>query len=447
MSSKNGKILLVVSAIRQYRDYFKTEALKEIKDRLVFLVLPGLADMDFGVSRDRVFSYSYPKDKEIFHRRVFYINSWQNRRRAPFFLAHLTLSLSHRKLRIYQILSLPILSSIVKFIFLKQAEDKKLFELIQNINPSLIIIPSHAYEGMTFELIRIAKKIRVPSFMLTDNWDTLPSKTTFTIRPDYLGVWSREGVEHAVDIKDMPRERVFVLGAPRFIEYLKLRNKAEPSPYPFRYILYVGVSGQYNELGVLKKIDEIIERRALDVKVVFRPDRNQRPRNCPDVFFEYNFKHTILDIPARLFYKREATWDTKDSFNPVNAPDLSYYPKLLSNMEFMICPTTTMVLEASLFDKKVFVLVHDDDIHERNLRWDFNWGYPHIRDMEHLKNVRMVHNFNDLEKIFTPGDVLKQPVEPIDIDYFVSKENTINYPANLRRTIDAILASWHYKSE
>ncbi len=85
MNSKNSKILFVVSEYQQYRAYIQTQALKEIKDRVVFIVHPKLADADFGVPSDRVIPYTYSDRKDVLHRRVFFMNAWQNKKRLPVF--------------------------------------------------------------------------------------------------------------------------------------------------------------------------------------------------------------------------------------------------------------------------------------------------------------------------------------------------------------------------
>jgi len=60
--------------------------------------------------------------------------------------------------------------------------------------------------------------------------------------------------------------------------------------------------------------------------------------------------------------------------------------------------------------------------------------------VERLENVRMVRRKEDLEKIFAPGDQLKRDVQPLDIDYFVSKEATANYASNLEKAVEKIIA-------
>lgn len=438
---RDKKILFVVSTILHYRNYLKTKALEEIKDRLYFLVNPGLANLDFGVPADRIFSYSFPGHKEMYYRHAYNINRWKKRKKSFNVESYFSM-IKPRRLLIYKILSLPVLSTIFKFYFIERGKDKKLLEIIQKIGPSLVLIPSNFYDGMAFELIRICKKINVPSFALVDNWDNICGKTIFIIKPDYIGVWSQQCEKHALNIAEMPKDRIFVLGTPKFIDYFKPENKHLSSPYPFKYILYAGTSFHYNEIGALKKIDELIEKNNLDIKVVFRPAQRQQKRDCPDIFFEYNFKHTILDIPARAYYKREAGVRVGGGFNPIYAPDLGYYPRILSNMEFMICPLSTMIIEGSLFDKKVYILAYDDGIAPDNLKYLFH-NFIHFKGVDHLKNARMVYNFEDLEKIFTPGDTLKQSLEPIDLDYFISREATANYPANLKRIVDKILTSWY----
>ena len=103
MDTKKDKILFVVSTLQHYCNFIKTGALKEIQDRVIFLIHPKLAKMDFGVPSDRIFFYSYSGKKDIFHRHVFNINSYLNRHKSSVFAFRL-LRLKPRQLRIYRIL-------------------------------------------------------------------------------------------------------------------------------------------------------------------------------------------------------------------------------------------------------------------------------------------------------------------------------------------------------
>ena len=431
------KILFFVHDYHHYQAYVQSAALRNIRDRIIFLVDTKLKDFDFGVSPDRVYGYSFPDQKDILHRHIFNINTWIHRNRNIGFHIR-TLLFTPRQKRIYRILALPIVNRIAKWIFLQRARDRVLFGLVQEINPDIVVLPSHAFEGTTFEMIRIARELHIPSFMMVDNWDTLVWKTTFTFKPDYLGVWSKQQIEHAVQVRGMPRERISILGAPRFMNYMTSSERL-PSLYPFPYILYVGVFDEFNELGALKKIDEAIEKYQIPFKVVFRPTATQFPRKCSDIFFEYDFKHIILDTNAQTYYKKGTSWDfSKDTFNPKQFPDPNYNLSLLQNAEYVICPQSTMLLEATLLGKRVYLISYNDDIHRFNPEWVFKHA-GHLHGLDGLENVRMVRRENDIEKIFLSGDQLKESgLKHYDIDWFVAKDATMHYPENLKNVIDTL---------
>ena len=440
-NSGNKRILFIISSYQQYLNYIQAKNLEKISERLFLIVLPKLAQMnvDFGIPKERIFPYDYPDRKNTFHRHVFNINTYINRRKHNAFWIR-TQWFSPRQTRIYKIVSLPILSNLVKFLFLLKARDSELAEIVRKINPAIILLPSHAFEGITFELIGLGKRMGIPTMMITENWDTLHNKTIFTIKPDYLGVWSRQQIEHAIEVRGMPKDRIFILGAPKFWDYMKPEAKNQPSPYPFKYALFVGMSDHFDELSALKKMDEIIEKRNLGLKIVYRPNVTQHTRNCPDVFFEYDYKHVVLDIPAKLYYKRSKSWDiAHDHFNPIYYPSTDYRVTLLANMEFMVCAHSTMILNASLVGKMVYLLAYDDSVHCFGPHWSYK-NAGHLFDVERLGNVRMVKNFNDMEKIFTLGDELKENIESLDIGHFIAKEPSANYASNFKSVVDKILS-------
>ena len=109
-------------------------------------------------------------------------------------------------------------------------------------------------------------------------------------------------------------------------------------------------------------------------------------------------------------------------------------------MEFMISAQTTMILEAALLGKRNYILAYSDGIHRFNPKFIFD-NFPSLFGIvERLENVRMVRKVEDLEKIFAPGDQLKQDIEPLDIDFFVSKEATANYASNLKKAVEKVMA-------
>jgi len=437
----NKRILFIISSYQQYLNYVKAKNLEKVSDDLFLVVLPKLVDVvaDFGIPKERVFPYDYSEKKNTLHRHIFNINTHINRRKHNAFWIR-TLWFSPRQTRVYKVLSIPILSSLVKALFLFRARDKELAKLVKKIDPAIILLPSHAFEGITFELIGLGKRMGIKTLMITENWDTLHNKTIFTAKPDYLGVWSRQQVEHAIEVRGMPEDKIFILGAPKFWDYMKPEAIKTLSPYPFKFALFVGMSDHFDELSALKKLDEIIEKKNLDLKIVYRPNVTQHTRNCPDVFFEYDYRHVVLDEPAKLYYKKSKSWDiAHDHFNPIYYPSTDHRVALLANMEFMVCAHSTMILNASLLGKRVYLLAYDDGVHRFGPHWSYQ-NAGHLFDVERLGNVRMVRNTEDIEKIFSSEDGLKTiGINQLDIDYFIAKELSANYAPNLKSVVGRIL--------
>lgn len=438
MKLKPTKILVLVSSLEYYRSYITSHALDEIQEDCVFLVHPKLLNLDFrGISKEKIITYEYPRKKIVLHRRLFNINTWKYRKRSASFGARFATITKKRQRYLYKLFSVPGLYQLAEWLILLRTYDKQLFKIIKEISPDIILIPSSAYEGISFETIKIGKQLNIPTTMLIENWDNLSGKTIFTRMPDYLGVWSEQTAEFAVRIRNMPRDRIFIIGTPRFIDYYSKDKKFE-SPYPFKYAVFAGMSSTFDELSALKKIDDVIEKKKLGIKIIFRPHPQQVKRRCADTFFEYDFKHTILDNQARQYYKRGS--DLEDGFNPVlYAPDINYYPGLLANMEFMVCSLSSLLIEGLIFGKKVYVLAYDDGIHERHPKFYYQ-NYEHFRGIEKLRNTRMIFNFDELEGI---GDNDTNPLaepNPLELEHFITAK-TAGYPKELKIIVDTIIAN------
>ncbi|HEY4475038.1 MAG TPA: hypothetical protein VJC06_03885 [Candidatus Paceibacterota bacterium] len=438
MNQSKKSILFVIATLNHYRNYITTGALKSVNGSLVFLVNPALADKDFGVDKDRVIPYAYPGEKGSFYKHVIGLGCWRYQSKDTGLMMYVK-GFSPKKKKIYKILTRTPFYQFAKWFFLLRGRDNQLDDIVSRISPSMIMVPAAVYGGLDLELTRIAKKFNIPSFFLIENWDNLGGRMIYPFTPDYLGVWSRQGAEHAMRFRKFPEKNIFILGTPRFINYFHLERQNLSSPYPFKFILYAGSSLPYNELEALHKLDDLVSKYRTDLKVIFRPGLVQHVRNCPDVFFEYDFKNMVLDIPARAFYKKEAGHKIKDGFNPVYSPDMSYFPRLFTNMEFMVCPLSTMMLEGLVFNKRVYGLAHDDGLHWRNLKYLYD-TYEHFRGIERVKNSSIIHRLEDLEKIFTSPEELKTLEDQIDIDYFISND-TRNYSLNLGKAVDAILTN------
>ena len=430
MNSKSNKILFVLNYQEYFRNYIDSQALSKIEKGCVFLISSNISNQQAKqLGKNKIIRYDYPKDKSMLHWHLFNINTKKFIKRSKTFQFRFA-RLNKQMQRIYSFGALPLIYDLIKTIILWRTYDNKLAKIIKKIKPDIILLPSSGYEGETFELIKIAKNEKNPTLMLVDNWDNLCSKTILTRKPNYMTVWGEQTKEHAIRIHKMEKDKIFVLGTPRFTNYFKVKEKKPPTLYPFKYALFAGNALAFDELTTLHKLDRLIEKSKRDLTIIYRPHPWRHPRRCADTFFEYDFKNVKLDLAARNYYKKELG----DNYSP----PLSDYPKLLANMEFMICPLSTMLVEGLLFKKRVFVLTYDDGVHFTNPKNAFNY-YEHFEGIEKLQNVTIIDKFTNLSQITQLKNGRKRYTEGSKIlDYYISPE-TVNYSLRLKEIVGRII--------
>lgn len=301
-----------------------------------------------------------------------------------------------------------------------------------------IVFPSAAFDPMSVELIRLGKQEKITTLCLIDNWDNLTSKTVFWSKPDHLGVWGPQSRTHALEIHEFSSNSVHLIGTPRFDQYFSLRNTKLISPYPYRYILFVGAAMPFDEISTLFQIDKILEGLGPDFKdlrVVYRPHPWQQKRKTDSQFVperlpKFNLDLQIAEAPPAGIHPRGST----DWFQP----DLDYYPALLSNAECVVGPLTTMLLEASLCLRPVVALSYSDGSH-------FNPAdgyFTHFDGIESIPGFTVCKNTNALRKNLE--NALKtSAISPEESDaatgYFLHQPRP-DYRTNLASLISAISA-------
>jgi hypothetical protein len=271
----------------------------------------------------------------------------------------------------------------------------QLAQIIDDVKPDVVIAPSGGVDALVYDVVRSARAAGVFSLALIFNWDNLSSKGAFPVRPDHLAVVGPQSVDHAWKIHRYPRDRVSVLGGPYIDSHFHHELGSTRSPFPFRYVLFAGCLMPFDELTPLLQLDQLIEDEGLDVKVVYRPHPQRRPRKRDDRIDERGFRHVVIDPQVREAYlKNYGT--SADWSRPL--PALDYYPKLLENAEFVICPLSTMVLESAIFERRVLVIAYHDGIHRDSPGVVI--GYDHFQGMDNMPGLEMCHEQEDLVPLF-----------------------------------------------
>ena len=314
----------------------------------------------------------------------------------------------------------------------KTGLNPSLHAVVEEVRPDVIIVPSNGLDAVTFDAVRSAREFEIPVLALMYNWDNLSSKAAFVCKPDYLGVGGYQAAEHAEQIHRIPRERVGVLGSPYIDLHFQHQPDSTTSPFPFPYVLFAGCYQPFDELGALERLEQEIERSKLDLKVVYLPHPKRLRRKNDDFVDDSRFEHVLVEPRSRDGYIAEKG---KGKREPL---PLDYYPALLENAEFVVCPLSTLMLEAAILRRRVLVIAYDDRIHPTSPGVAIK--YLHFEGVERVETFEVCREMEDLAPLFRQlASEKPAPVQPPkeQTDYYVFHDER-SYSERLRDFVEEI---------
>lgn len=313
----------------------------------------------------------------------------------------------------------------------------RLYQQLKSDKPDLILYPTSGFETLSMELVFIGQKLNSKSMFLFDNWDNLSSKTVMYALPDFIGTWGQQSSDHAVQISGFPKSRIFEIGAARFTNYME-KNKSVKFSLPERYLLFSGSFLNFDEYKALRIIDNFLMRleNHQDLYVIYRPHPEGVHKNS---FQTQNFQRVLMDPQ---FSELLAKGLLKASGN-LGRFSLDYYPYLISNAEFVVGGLTSLLIEATLFQKLYITLEHDEP-HNLSNPAKLRGNYTHFKEISRLPNLISCKDLQDLPRILfdqlngkgmvKPGDCLKE------LDFFV-RSDVAEYSNRLKRSIEDVINS------
>jgi hypothetical protein len=282
--------------------------------------------------------------------------------------------------------------------------------------------------------VRSGRALGIAVLALIYNWDNLSSKAAFAVAPDYLGVGGYQAAEHAEEIHRFPRERVAVLGSPYIDLHFTHPPGSTSSPFPFPYVLFAGCYQPFDELTALELLEQEIERSKFDLRVVYLPHPRRLRRRNDDFVDEARFKHVVIEPRTRDGYVAE-----RDKGKGRREPlPLDYYPALLENAEFVVCPLSTMMLEAAIFQRAVLVIAYHDGVHPTSPGVAIK--YLHFDGVDRVDTFEVCREMSELGPLFSQlAREKRPPVRPPkeQTDYYVYHDEQ-PYSVRLRELVDEI---------
>ncbi len=445
------------------RNYLSTHAFRELQSSydIKFLISNQIKDPAplYELLRDVPFTtYSMNSGRIKRHFKIFDILMWRYRKRSKTFRFRIkrtigfskffdhehsiferAAKLSWRALRAF-FLRMKNTCLIDSFLFnpylsyhqFMLGKNNTMEVIIDNLNPDLLIFPSQAYDPEGIDLIKICKQQAIPTLFLIDNWDNLSSKSIFWEAPTKLGVWGEQSIQHAAHIQNIPPDRVTAIGTPRYDNYFALRAKTLISPYNYPYILFVGTALEFDELSVLQEMNQIVcdhPKIFGTTKIIYRPHpwRQGKKKEMPS-----GLDHVLIDSQL------EASFLANDNSLAVQ-PDLSYYPALLSNAEFVCGGLTSMLIEANIFNQIFLGLVHDDKRHFTSMDNVYS-NYEHFQGIDTLSGVLLCNDLANLSNLMLDAMSLKGTLDINKTDaerQFYYFHDDTSYQERLKKLVDA----------
>ena len=279
--------------------------------------------------------------------------------------------LSKKERLLFQILGLPLVSimatwRIKKYINQFPATDFDAF--VKSEAPNLLIHPS-TFEGYFInDLMRISSEMKIPLMLLMNSWDNPVLKRSVVGQPTAVVVWGPQTKRYAEKFMSIPEERIHIFGAAQF-EIFKTepkRTRAEICrlngiPQEAQIILYAGSSKDSLESKHLLMLDDSIEGGYISdstCKVLYRPHPYGLAAEEAAKILDTKFKHIIIEQAMRVFLMQVSQKQNRGFYN---TPYQDTHD-LLSSIDAIISPLSTILIEAGLHGKPAMCFVPEEEM-------------------------------------------------------------------------------------
>ncbi len=260
----------------------------------------------------------------------------------------------------------------------------EIIDICKKIKPDLIIFPYQDAHIASYDVM--CQKFVKKTLGLTDNWDNLSSRASLEIKPKFVTVWGAQTKKHAIKFQNYKKKQIFSIGTPRFSNYFEKRNKRIKSLFKFPYILFLESFNNYDNYKILYELDNFIlkSKKFSKFKIIYRPHPWQK--NNKEILDVRKFQNLIIDPQIKKNYLNR-------KFSTSFQPDLNYYNNLIQNSEIVITGPTSMLIEASIFYKKILLLGHESKS-STPYKLELE-NFEHLEGVQRLPNVVINKKMSD----------------------------------------------------
>lgn len=317
-------------------------------------------------------------------------------------------------------------------------------ELVDRLKPDVLIHPSVLEGPLINDVVEQAARREISSILIMNSWDNPATKRAVVGNPDHLLVWGRQTAELAVTFMAIPRERVVPFGAAQFDIFRKpprvsrdafcAAHDIDPTK---RVLLYAGSSKGSDEFAHLQNLEAAIDDgRLSNLAIVYRPHPWGRGGYKGERLLDYPWRHVRIERSMRSYLE-----NVRAGKKSIYLADYADTHDVLSSVDALVSPLSTILLEGALHGKPVLCFIPDEKegsslkLQARLVHFDAMYDDPlFLKAHGDAALVAKVAELMAFAADSRTSEKMKYATK-----YFVETE-TSSYPARLRSFVEVVAA-------
>lgn len=232
---------------------------------------------------------------------------------------------------------------------------------LRGVEPDIVLVsPLVSEASPQTDVVKSARALGIPTAVCVASWDHLTTKGQMRIIPDRVFLWNETQRREAIEMHDVPPDRIVVTGAQPFDRWFNRKPSTTRTafckkvgiPTDRPYVLFVGstasISGPEPERRFVRSWIEALrqspDERIRDASILIRP----HPYN-PGAWAE-------TDLPE---FRDVAVWP-RSRANPTDDADRAEYYDTLFHSEAVVGINTSAMIEAAIVGRPVFTIRLDE---------------------------------------------------------------------------------------
>jgi hypothetical protein len=242
-------------------------------------------------------------------------------------------------------------------------EPTAMTQLLDRIAPDVIVHPT-VLEGLFInDVIKLGRARGIPTVAIMNSWDNPSTKRAVFGKPDRLLVWGPQTKNLALTYMGMEPARVVSFGAAQFEIYRsppRVTREAFCASYDIDpkkpILLYAGSSKGSDEFAHLQMIEDAIDGGRLpDISILYRPHPWGRGGYKGERLLDHPWRRVRIDRSMRGYLE-----EIRAGRKPIYLADYADTHDILANIDALVSPLSTIILEAMLHGKPALCFLPDE---------------------------------------------------------------------------------------